>query len=169
MKLIKQLPLLTALVAISFTAKAQQPDSLDVMLQGASAEEMASLVIHEGGTVTHQLPIINAIGATLSGQQMAAVLNTGRVIRHIDDLALNDQPQEPQTQPSDCRISGAVEISRRQNGFVWPLFNKTDKAQKLTALKLNWPAALGAIKLIQLGEHELPVSVRLQPIQDQMT
>lgn len=158
MKLIKQLPLLTALVAISFTAKAQQPDSLDVMLQGASAEEMASLVIHEGGTVTHQLPIINAIGATLSSQQMAAVLNTGRVIRHIDDLALNDQPQEPQTQPSDCRISGAVEISRRQNGFVWPLFNKTDKAQKLTALKLSWPAALGAIKLIQLGEHELPVS-----------
>ena len=68
---------------------------------------------------------------------MAAVLNTGRVIRHIDDLALNDQPQEPQTQPSDCRISGAVEISRRQNGFVWPLFNKTDKAQKLTALKLK--------------------------------
>ena len=57
MKLIKQLPLLTALVAISFTAKAQQPDSLDVMLQGASAEEMASLVIHEGGTVTHQLPV----------------------------------------------------------------------------------------------------------------
>ncbi|MBT7719810.1 MAG: hypothetical protein HN744_10470, partial [Halieaceae bacterium] len=77
MKLIKQLPLLTALVAISFTAKAQQPDSLDVMLQGASAEEMASLVIREGGTVTHQLPIINAIGATLSSQQMAAVLNTG--------------------------------------------------------------------------------------------
>lgn len=129
-----------------------------MMLQGSSAEEMAALVADQGGAITHNLPIISAVGATLSRQQMEAILDTGQVLRHIDDLALDDQPEKEQAPADNCRVAGAVEILRRADGFDWQLFNKTDQPQKLTRLELRWPQELGALKDIRLGEQQLPIN-----------
>ncbi|MEP4146652.1 MAG: S8 family peptidase [Halioglobus sp.] len=128
------------------------------MLQGSSAEEMAALVADQGGAITHNLPIISAVGATLSRQQMEAILDTGQVLRHIDDLALDDQPEKQQAPADSCRVAGAVEIQRRADGFDWQLFNHTDEPRKLTRLELSWPSELGPLKQIQLGEQQLPIN-----------
>ncbi|MEP5567062.1 MAG: S8 family peptidase [Halioglobus sp.] len=158
MKLFTHLPLCAAMMLASYTACAQDQETLHVMLQGTSAEEMAALVADQGGSITHTLPIIDSVGATLSRQQMDAILQTGKVARHIDDLALDDQPERPQAPTDDCHVAGAVEIQRKINGFDWQLFNKADKPQALTSLELSWPPELGALKSIQLGEQAVPFS-----------
>ena len=45
---------------------AGEPRVLQVMLQGSSAQELAALVEKAGGELTHELPIINAVGAKLT-------------------------------------------------------------------------------------------------------
>ena len=159
----RHLTLCTYLLAVGAQAHADPNDSLHVMLQGASAQEMTSLVIGEGGTITHNLPIINAVGAELSRSQLDAIISSGKVIRHIDDLALDDQPEEALPEADDCRISGAVEIERSVNGFSWKLFNKGNDPQKLESLTLSWPRALGTIKHIQLGDQPLPAASITSP------
>ncbi len=61
---------------------------LHVMLQGESAEEMRALAEQHGGKLTHFLPIINAVGAYMSRAQLDAAVDSGRIARVIDDLAL---------------------------------------------------------------------------------
>ena len=64
------IPLFTTSVTVAaltvFTVAAQattsSPETIKILLQGSSAQEMRKLVIDHGGTVTHDLPIINAVG-----------------------------------------------------------------------------------------------------------
>ncbi|TDG15157.1 alkaline serine protease [Seongchinamella unica] len=152
-----RLLLLPALLAVSPTLVAAPAKPLHVMLQGASADEMATLVRDQGGELTHHLGIINAVGARLSRQQLEAILDTGKVDRHIDDLALSDQPTEAPPAEAGCQVAGAVEISQTGNHFAWRLYNKGGKPQKLRELELRWPERLGMATSIALGKQPLPI------------
>lgn len=133
-------------------------ETLEVMLQGDSAAELRALVQAEGGELTHYLPIINAVGAELTRDQLTKALASGKVDRHIDDLALKDQPDEDISEEPTCKVAGAVEISRKADGFNWPLFNKSDDPAYLFELDIKWPAALGKLRSITLGEQAVPVA-----------
>ena len=72
---------------------------LSVMLQGSSAIGLRELVEEHGGEVTHDLPIIDAVGARLTRSQLDAVLMSPLVSRHIDDLSLQETPPQEPTVP----------------------------------------------------------------------
>ncbi|MFV8818326.1 S8 family peptidase [Haliea sp. E17] len=144
------------LYTVTSVAQSTEPE-LETMLQGESARAMAALVDAHGGQITHVLPIINAVGARLTRGQLDSILATGEVSRHIDDLALNDQPEGSPTldAPADCNVSGAVTIHQSGNEITWQLFNKHSSAAELNRLTLTWPAGLGHLKGLELDDRDL--------------
>ena len=145
----------TALLALTHLANANGDAKLHVMLQGESSDAMKELVLAQGGSITHELPIIDAVGANLDRGQLERVLETGLVARHIDDLAV-DPGEEEEPLTGDCDVSGSLELSWQGNGFDWRLFNKREEAAVLRALELGWPPALGRITSITLDGQALP-------------
>lgn len=147
--------ILPALLAAAPVSAETTQKLLHVMLQGQSAADMASLVKAQGGEITHTLHIIDAVGATLTREQLEAILATDKVGRYIDDLALSDQPVDAPPDDGSCQVGGAVEIVQQPRGFTWRLYNKTDAPRPLRTLNLTWPSTLGAVTSIRLGGKEL--------------
>jgi serine protease AprX len=129
-----------------------------VMLQGNSALELRRLVESHGGTVSHDLPIIDAVGAVVPRSRLAEILSSPLVKRHIDDLSLSDAPELPaREEPAvGCHVGGALELDISRTGFDWTLYNKDVTTASLTRLELGWPAGLGAIAQISLAGQVLP-------------
>ena len=115
---------------------------LHVMLQGDSAEDMRSLVETHSGTLTHFLPIIDAVGAELSREQLDRILATDRVTRYIDDLSVNPETDEPPA-AANCQVGGALQLDLRDKGFNWRLFNKGGAPVGLEKVTLSWPERFG--------------------------
>ncbi|TGD74124.1 alkaline serine protease [Mangrovimicrobium sediminis] len=154
--------LLALLLCLATTQAAGEPERhrLHVMLQGDSATAMARLVESTGGTLTHQLPVIRAVGARLTRDQLEQILASDQVQRYIDDLALEDQPgqETPAEAPlPECDVAGAVEIKRIAGGLAWPVFNKLNKPAQLERVELDWPQALGRLTSLSLGGKPLGV------------
>lgn len=132
---------------------------LHVMLQGESAQAMEQLIATHGGRLTHDLPIINAVGAELSREQLDNILATNQVIRFIDDLSISDQPPvEEQLSGDACDVGGAVEAQISASSIAWDLFNKDEQAAELSRLELSWPEPMGLIESITLGDSIIPAS-----------
>ena len=130
------------------------PERLQVMLQGDSAAAMAERVAAVGGEVSHHLPIINAVGAWVSPEQLAQLRQAPGVQRMIDDLSL--EPNQAPGGPAGCDVGGALEARISPAGLDWPLYLKRGPAQ-LAELSLQWPEHLGALTRLRLGERELPL------------
>jgi serine protease AprX len=135
----------------SQTVLAAEPDTLHVLLQGSSAKQIATLVEEAGGTVTHDLHIINAIGAKLSPEQLDAILKSPLVTRHIDDLSDTKRPPKTPDEDASCRVRGHIELDFTPQGILWPLFNKRTSPASLERLELSWPSALGKVATISVG------------------
>lgn len=134
------------------TASAEE--ILQVFLQGASAAELTELVEANGGAVTHSLHIIDAVGAKLTGQQLANIAESPLVSRFIDDLADSEVPGKPEEEKDapPCRVRGHIELDFVENGVSWKLYNKYEKAAAMSSLTLDWPDSLGEIKAMRIGD-----------------
>lgn len=123
------------------------------MVQGSSGSAMRELVKASGGSVTHDLHIINAVGALLTRAQLDEVLKSPLVIRHIDDLSI--APPPPQATPQDpeksCDVGGGLELAFNHSGFKWTLYNKGEAPVVLKHLELTWPKQLGTIDSMSLA------------------
>ena len=147
-------------LAAGHTLAAAQGDpvqqQLSVMLQGSSAIGLRELVGEHGGEVTHDLPIIDAVGAKLTRSQLDAVLMSPLVSRHIDDLSLRETPpQEPAEPDSKCDVDGALELELAEQSVRWTLYNKKELPALLEHLSLKWPEELGPIANISVAGHDL--------------
>src|SRR5210317_2067273 len=80
------------LLSSSPLLRAEGEEMVHIMLQGSSADTLTELVTAAGGTVTHDLPIINAVGARLDRNTLQELLQSSEITRHIDDLALPESP-----------------------------------------------------------------------------
>lgn len=141
-------------------ARAQQGEpaeqQLSVMLQGSSAARLHELVEENGGEVTHDLEIINAVGAQLTRSQLDAVLLSPLVSRHIDDLSLTEpRPRDPAEPDGRCDVDGALELDFDYHGARWTLYNKKESPALLEHLVLKWPRELGPITKISVAGHDL--------------
>ncbi|NQX88600.1 MAG: S8 family peptidase [Halioglobus sp.] len=134
--------------------RAEEPRLLQVMLQGSSAAELAALVKRVGGDVTHELHIIDAVGATMTSAQLDRVLQSPFISRYIDDLAPSESPEEEEDD-APCRVRGHIELDFTPDGFRWELYNKREELAILESLKLSWPPALGQVESISIGGKEL--------------
>lgn len=128
---------------------------LRIMLQGDSASEMRGLVEQHGGIVTHDLPIINAVGADVTAGQLQQIREAPGISRLIDDLSVD--VSEPITPDQDhaCDVSGALEAQLVEQGLRWKLYNKHADAAQLEALSFSWPSALGTLQSLTLGNRDL--------------
>ena len=125
---------------------------LHVMLQGDSAETMATIATEAGGTISHYLPIINAVGARLTPEQFARVRDDPAISRYIDDLALSLEPEEPE---EACAMGAALEIEVGNGELTWTLYNKSEQGVRLTGLSFDWPERLGTLERLTLGGKQL--------------
>ncbi|MEJ2531500.1 MAG: S8 family peptidase [Halioglobus sp.] len=129
---------------------------LSVMLQGGSATELRELVERHGGEVTHDLPIIDAVGAQLTRSQLDAVILSPLVSRHIDDLSLKEiPPQEPAEPENKCDVDGSLELDIADQSVRWRLYNKKEVPALLEHLTVRWPQRLGPIASISVDSLAL--------------
>lgn len=125
---------------------------LQVMLQGSSAKDVTRLVEEAGGTITHDLHVINAVGAKLRREQLDEVLKSPLVTRHLDDLSDTKRPEKEPDKEEGCKVRGHIELDFTSQGIKWPLYNKLPAPAAMETLELAWPASLGAVKAISVGE-----------------
>jgi serine protease AprX len=131
---------------------AAEPDSFQVLLQGTSSAEISVLVGQAGGTVTHDLHLINAVGAKLTRVQLDEVLKSPLILRHIDDLADTERPADQPEEEEGCRVRGHIELEMTPQGILWPLYNKYPTPAVMEKLELEWPVALGSVTAIAVGD-----------------
>lgn len=142
---------------------AEQPEPLKVFLQGESAGELRALVEANGGTVTHELHIIDAVGAWLTPQQLKQVIESPLVSRYYDDLA-NPPPEQgdAQEKTAECDVAGSLELEVQPAAISWTLHNKRATPAPLRRLELGWPPEMGAIASIALDDK--PVLLENRPM-----
>jgi hypothetical protein len=127
-----------------------------IMLQGSSAAEMRELVTLNGGMVTHDLPIINAVGARVTRQCLDNILESPLVDRYLDDLSASEIPKPAPAEPEPgCDVGGALELGINDTGINWRLYNKNEQPAQLSRLELSWPVDLGALAELRLGKTVL--------------
>ena len=132
-------------------------EQLQVMLQGAPASELKSLVEERGGSVSHVLHIIDAVGANVTREQLEVLITSPLVHRHIDDLALGDPvEEEPESGDESCHIAGSLELDIARPDIEWRLYKREDDVLALQKLELEWPVELGELKSLSLGEYDFP-------------
>lgn len=129
---------------------AQQTDSapFKVLLQGKPGAELQQLVEQNGGLVTHELHIINAVGAMVTREQLDRIKQSALITRSIDDLTLPDPTEEADR---ECDVGGAAELDLEESGFSWRLYNKKNTGVQLRSLDISWPSTLGDIHSIILN------------------
>ncbi len=139
-------------------ARGEEPQgaSLKVMLQGKSAVALERLVEESGGSITHSLHIINAVGAVVTRGQLDAILESPLVTRHIDDLSTTGPPgQAPEESEHNCRIGGSLEMQLGDGGFNWVIYNGSEDDAQMRSLDISWPAELGDIRSLALDGSKI--------------
>lgn len=130
------------------------PERLQIMLQGESADAMRAAVEAVGGEVSHDLPIIRAVGAWVSPAQLQQLRSHPGIARMIDDFSL--EPDKVPDGPAGCDVGGALEAEIRPGRLRWPLFLKRGPAHA-ASLELSWPEALGPLQALRLAGQALPL------------
>jgi serine protease AprX len=143
---------LWACLLLCLPVQGVEPGTLQVLLQGSSTAEITALVVNAGGTVTHDLHIINAVGAKVSQKQLDAILKSPLVTRHIDDLSDTKRPEKEADKEAGCRVRGHIELDFTPQGIQWPLYNKRPTPASLQRLELAWPPALGKVTALSIGD-----------------
>jgi serine protease AprX len=146
---------LSTFLLLCLPALAGEPDILQVMLQGSSATDVTKLVEEAGGAVTHDLHVINAVGAKLRREQLDEVLKSPLVTRHLDDLSDTKRPEEEPGKEDDCKVRGHIELDFTAQGIKWPLYNKLPAPAAMETLELAWPSSLGVVKAISVGDTKV--------------
>ncbi len=117
---------------------------------------MAALVQTAGGTVTHNLHIINAVGAYLTPAQLEKTLASKLVTRHIADLSdPKDTETPPEEDEEDCRVRGHLQADIDRQSLSWKLYNKKPETAFLERLLIAWPEQLGTIEEIRVGNFDI--------------
>ena len=123
------------------------------MLQGGSTQDLRKLVESNGGTVTHDLHIIDAVGAQLTRLQLDKVLESPIVLRAIDDLSVSGEtPDALEADEPECNVGGSLELQLDTRGIRWPIYNKTKTPATLAQLELSWPESLGSVSKVSIGD-----------------
>ena len=151
--------LITPLLLSCATHANESSTPKQVLLQGGSSQTLKKLVKDAGGSVTHDLPIIDAVGALLSSEQLSQIQDSPKIQRIIDNLADIDDRDNIDAEPEPpCRVRGHIELELNAGGIRWRLYNKQTEPVQLSGLSLTWPEHLGAIRTLRVGDQELQLS-----------
>lgn len=151
---------LALLASQQTAADASASETFRVMLQGDSNEAYARIIQDAeaaGAAISHRLPVINAIGAQVSMQQLHRITDSPAVSRVIDDLDTAFPDAEEPAQHGSCGAAASLELIYRESAVHWRLYNKGDNTLELRDLSVTGPESLGPPRSIfWAGELMVP-------------
>jgi len=128
-----------------------------IFIQGSSSSLLAELVRQHGGTVTHMLPLIDGVGATLPRAAAARMALLPAVTRVIDDLDLEEEANSSPVPPR-CQVAGALDVQLTDGEVRWTLYNKGEQPAQPQQIRLEWPASWGTLRTATANGHVLPAN-----------
>ena len=126
------------------------PDSAEdalllALIQGPDLAAIRAAVVEVGGTVTHDLPLINGVGASMTRSQLARVeAEVSSITRIIDDLAWEPEPEL--VIDDACTLRSRIQLEWQESRARWELYNKGDEPIALRRLNIEWPESLGELR-----------------------
>ncbi len=118
----------------------------DYIVQAGSVAEAAKAVRSVGGIVTHELSIIQAVGASLDSAQLAALRNH-EAIRHVYEDA-------PVTTSSSCGLAAGPSLFEDSKVY-WSNTNNGSSTVTIGSLSDAWPSVNSTLEKIKLGGDDI--------------
>ena len=132
----------------------EEEQTRKLLIQGSSVETLVALVQGAGGTVSHQLDLMKAVGVEVSDAQLRQISISPDVHRIIDDgtLAINSYAQ--------CSVSGEHVFEAGEDGsVVWTLSSRNDLPATLSSVEFSWPEELGSLRSLTYSGMQLASQV----------
>lgn len=130
--------------------------AIQVLLQGPDPEKLKAALQSAGGSLTHDLPIVNGVGGEIELDALDALRDSPGVQRVVEDF----NPGKPPA-TRDCAIAGDLQLSFGSRDIQWRLHNFSPSTVQLTGLDGSWPDAWGSAALTlrtQPGEEPVLIS-----------
>lgn len=138
------------------SAHADSDTLLLVMLQGDPLDDIRRAVTNAGARITHDLPIIGAIGAEMTRVQLRSLSDNPHITRVIDDLAY--QP-EPDLEIDDaCPLAGGLQLIWTDATARWQLFNKGDDPLVVHGVEVASAAEVGSLRSVRFADRAVDIS-----------
>jgi hypothetical protein len=111
----------------------------EVLLQGDDISVLRERVLKVGGIVTHELPLINGIGARVNDTQLT-------LLKTLSKLNSVTENQAVFTSGSlqNCLVYGSHVAELTDNSIRWNLYNARDIQAVVDNMSFKWPKALGS-------------------------
>lgn len=146
----KHLALLVLLSVIPFTAFSSE--NIQVFIQGENQQKLVTVLSGYQGTVTHWLPMVDAIGGTIPAHQLNALELDPGLRRVVADLNPEESPEQ-----RPCPLGGSLEIIFEASRLSWDVFNFSEQKIPLQSISVDWPAEVRAPSVIRLANQKVPV------------
>jgi hypothetical protein len=131
-----------------------------VLLQGGSEQDYAALVDASranGAEITHRLPLIHALGARVTRDQLDTLREQPALLRLIDDLDAIPPEEDVPPQANDCRAAGSLELAYAGSSVSWRLYNKGEEPLTLSELHVRMPDSIAPPFTATWADKSLPL------------
>ncbi len=147
MKRFALLALLSVIPCAAFSS-----ENIQVLIQGENQQKLATVLLGYQGTVTHWLPMVDAIGGTIPAHQLEALELDSEVRRVVADLNLEESPEQ-----RPCHLGGSLEMTFAESRLSWAVFNFSEQSIPLQSISVDWPAEVNAPSVMRLANRQLPI------------
>ncbi len=119
-------------------------DAERFIVQASSVDAAEEAVRQVGGTVTHELSLINAVGAELTATEREAVASADGVRRVYADRTVK-------TDTVLCSLAGSADLEFSGDGASWLVTNNGDQTAVLYGAVLFWPKQNEELERVRFG------------------
>ena len=130
---------------------ADNPVTVQVLLQGGDAAALRQALAKAGGTETHDLPIVEGVGGWAPADNLDQLATDPAVEQLTQDFNLPVTPER-----RSCVVAGDLYVTPTAQGLRWRVHNFDDSPQALQWLQVGWPSELGEAKAFFAGDEQLP-------------
>ena len=133
-----------------FTGQLTQPPLQRYIVQATSLTEARDLVREVGGSITHELRVINAVGAMLTERQLDALRESDGLRRVYKDrqLETTSEVEDPPT----CRLAADSWIELEDDDANWWVTNDTSATVTIRRIVAFWPKKNEELNQVELND-----------------
>ncbi len=132
-----------------FTNQRTQAPPQRYIVQAESLAQARDLVIGVGGSVTHELRVISAVGATLTDRQLEALRTNDKLRQIYEDRQLETTSQVGG--PRRCRLAADSQIELETDDANWYVTNDTGSTVTIKRIVAFWPKTNEELNEIELN------------------